>query len=243
MALPPALGQAFRMVASELGMRSAARLFVRELMEAGGAPLVREARDALGREFPVLDFIAEQRLSGGEEAPIDPQGVLDALRGVTRLLVVGLEADGLDALAPRLPGVEVGLVTDAGGLDPDFRRVLANYDGLMVPVGLSELQRWAGRRSALLTFVYGTDGHAAHVSPSWLRVSGPDVRTQFRSLIGWDILGRPMTVYPRWMVETSAGDFSRLVGPPPRAAAPEPERGGVVTSPRPRATTPASEAT
>ncbi|WP_437595750.1 hypothetical protein WMF28_24550 [Sorangium sp. So ce590] len=237
MALPPALGQAFRMVAAELGMRSAARLFLRELMGAGGAPLVGEARDQLGREFPVLDFVAEQWLSGGAEAPLDPAGVLDALRGVNRLLVVGLEADGLDALVPRLSGVEAGLVTDAGGLDPDFRRVLANYDGLMEPVGLSELHRWAGRRSALLTFVYGTDGHAAHVSPSWLRVSGPDVRTQFRSLIGWDILGRPMTVYPRWMVETSAGDFSCLVGP----AAPAPE--AAVGAGHPRASRAAREAT
>ncbi|KYG08085.1 hypothetical protein BE21_02140 [Sorangium cellulosum] len=239
MALPPALGQAFRMVAGELGMRSAARLFLRELMAAGGAPLVREARDQLGREFPVLDFIAEQWLAGRAEAPLDPAGVLEALRGVTRLLVVGLEADGLDALAPRLTGVEAGLVTDGGGLDPDFRRVLANYDGLMTPVELSELHRWAGRRSALLTFVYGTDGHAAHVSPSWLRVSGPDVRTQFRSLIGWDILGRPMTVYPRWMVETSPADFSCLVRPPP----PGPGAAAAVTSPRAPAPARTREAT
>ncbi|WP_437855127.1 hypothetical protein [Sorangium sp. So ce363] len=240
MALPPALGQAFRMVAAELGMRSAARLFLRELMGAGGAPLAREARDQLGREFPVLDFVAEQWLSGGAEAPLDVAGVLDALRGVTRLLVVGLEADCLDALVPRLSGVEAGLVTDAGGLDTDFGRVLANYDGLIEPVGLSELHRWAGRRSALLTFVYGTDGHAAHVSPSWLRVSGPDVRTQFRSLIGWDILGRPMTVYPRWMVETSSSDFSSLVGPAPRGLAPEVAAAGADD---PRALAPTIEAT
>ncbi|AUX21580.1 hypothetical protein SOCEGT47_020660 [Sorangium cellulosum] len=240
MALPPAIGQAFRMAAAELGMRSAARLFLRELMDAGGVSLVHEARDHLGREFPVLDFVAERWLAGEPDAPLDPAGVIEALRGVTRLLVVGLEADCLDALVPRLSGVEAGLVTDAGGLDPDFHRVLANYDGLMVPVALSDLQRWAGRRSALLTFVYGTDGHSAHVSPSWLRVSGPDVRTQFRSLIGWDILGRPMTVYPRWMVETSRSDFSRLVGPPSREPAPAAAAGGA-SGPRERA--PLREAT
>lgn len=209
-ALPPGLDQAFRMAAAELGMCSAARLFVRELAAEGGPPLVAEARDLLGRAYPVLDFVAACAIEGAPETPADPGPVLSALAGITRLLVVGIEADFLDALEPRLEGVEIGLLAEVGGLAADLRRVLANYGGRVRAVGLDDFQSWAGRRSALLTFVYGTDGHVAHVQGAWLRVSGPDVRTQFRSLVGWDILGRPLDVYPRWLVETHREDFSEL---------------------------------
>jgi hypothetical protein len=89
-----------------------------------------------------------------------------------------------------------------------MRRVLANFGNALRIVDLADFRRWAGKRSALLTFVYGTDGHAAHVATTWLRVSGPDVRAQFRTLIGWDVLGQPMRLYPRWLVETSSDDFS-----------------------------------
>jgi hypothetical protein len=40
---------------------------------------------------------------------------------------------------------------------------------------------------------------------------GQDVRTQFRSIIGWDVLGEVMYLYPRWMTETSLADFSHVV--------------------------------
>ncbi len=211
-ALPPALAQAFHMTAAELGMCSAAWLFVRELAAAGGDDLVRAAGDRLGREFPVFDCIAGAFLGGEREPLVDPEPALAALAGITRVLVVGLETEFLDALMPRLERVEVGLVTESGGAPPDWRRVLANYGGHIQPAGLSEIHAWAGRRCALLTFVYGCDGHTAHVAAPWLRVSGPDVRAQFRSLVGWDILGRPMSTYPRWLVPTSRDDFSHLVG-------------------------------
>ncbi|MFS8068469.1 MAG: hypothetical protein ACMG6S_19090 [Byssovorax sp.] len=171
-----------------------------------------DARDRLGREYPVFDFAAGRFLDGERDPPVNPAAPVAVLAGIARLLVVGLEADFLDALAPLLGEIEIGLVTASSGAEPDWRRVLANYDGRVEPVGLSEIQRWAGRRSALLTFVYGTDGHAAHVAATWLRVCGPDVRTQFRALIGWDIFGRPMSTYPRWLVATSHEDFSHLVG-------------------------------
>jgi hypothetical protein len=211
--LPPALGQAFHMCAAELGMCSAARLFVRELTGAGGDELVRESRDQLGRDYPVFDFVAERFLEGDGQPRVDPGPPVAALERVARLVVVGLETDFLDALVPCLPGVEIGLVTDGAGMDPDFRRVLANYGGRVEPVGFADIQRWAGRRSALLSFVYGTLGDTVHVSTTWLRVSGADMRTQFRSIIGWDIFGRPMLIYPRWLVGTSRADFSHLVGP------------------------------
>jgi hypothetical protein len=219
--LPPALDQAFLMAAGELGMCSAARLFVRELAGEGGDALVAAARDRLGRAFPVFDFVAARFLDAERAGPIDPSPVLEALAGIGRLLIVGLEADFLDALVPRLEAMEIGLITEAAGFELDLRRVLANFGGRVKPVDLSSFQAWAGRRSALLTFVYGTDGHVIHVSPSWLRVAGPDARTQFRSILGWDILGRPLNVYPRWLVEGSRDDLSRVIGspegPPPRA--------------------------
>ncbi|MRG96569.1 hypothetical protein [Polyangium spumosum] len=221
--LPRHLGQAFRMAAGELGMASAARLFVHELSQLGGEALVDEACDALGREYPVFDFAAHRWLSGARDPRLDPMQdpgpVVRALGGIGRLLVVGLETDALDALVPALPGVEMGLCAEPFGVEPDMRRVLANYGGALAPVTLTELGRWAGKRSALLSFVYGTDGHTAHVVATWLRVAGPDVRAQFRSLVGWDVLGTPMRLYPRWLVETACDDFSEIVGPPHRPSA------------------------
>ena len=51
----------------------------------------------------------------------------------------------------------------------------------------------------------------AHVSPAWLRVIGGDARTQFRAIIGWEVLGGEMFVYPRWQMQTPVSDFSHLV--------------------------------
>lgn len=206
--LPEHLGQAFLMAAGELGMASAARLFVRELARLGGDNLVAEAGDALGREYPVFDFVAHRWLEGDRAARLDPSSVRQALEGITRLVVVGLETDALDVLVGSLSGVEIGLIVEPFGVAPDLRRVLANFGGALRTVDLEEFRRWAGKRSSLLTFVYGTDSHTAHVATTWLRVSGPDVRAQFRSLVGWDVLGEPMRLYPRWLVETSCEDFS-----------------------------------
>lgn len=208
--LPGHIGQAFLMAAGELGMASAARLFVREMAGLGGAELVAEARDALGREYPVFDFVAHRFLEGDGEPRLDPTELRRALAGITRLVVVGLETDALDVLVSTFSDVEMGLVAEPFGVLPDMRRVLANFGGALRSVDLTDFRRWAGKRSALLTFVYGTDGHAAHVATTWLRVSGPDVRSQFRSLVGWDVLGEPMRLYPRWLVETSCEDFSDI---------------------------------
>jgi hypothetical protein len=212
-ALPPGAHQAFEMAAAELGLCSASRLFARELASVSGDSLIAEARDRLGRDYPVFDFIAERWLAGERDPPINPISVVRTLDGITRLLITSLEADFMDALVPALNDVEIGLITEEGSFDTNWRRVLANYGGRVKQVDLASLQRWAGRRSALLGFVYGTNGDAAYVNALWLRISGPDVRTQFRALVGWDILGRPMLVYPRWLVETSRNDFSHIVGP------------------------------
>lgn len=212
-ALSPRLAQAFLTATSELGMASAAHLFARELAASGGDPLLIAARDAFGREFPVLHCVVERWLAGERGAAPGTEPVEAASAGLARLLVVGLETAWLDALLPRLRGLEVGLLREDTGLTGDFQRVLANYEGLAVGVEIADMSRWSGRRSGLLTFVYGSDGHVAHVPLAWQRVSGPDVRTQFAALIGWNILGGLMDLYPRWLAEASVRDFSHLVGP------------------------------
>ena len=213
MSLPASAPAAFRLAAAELGMCSAARLFTGELLAAGGPPLLEEARERLGSDFPVLDLVASEALDGRRPAAIDPAPAARALRDPAAVLVVGLEAFFLDALVPAIPGARIGLVLGEGGLEGEVRRIVANFDGRVEEVRLGDVQRWAGKKSALLTFVYGTNGPNAYVQPVWLRVAGSDVRTQFRTLVGWDVLGRPTSLYPRWLVEAPIEPFSRVVGP------------------------------
>lgn len=201
------------LAATELGMASAARLFVRQVAVSGGDDLVAELAADLGRDFPVLGCIATRWIGGDQGADPRPAGVLKAMNGLARMLVVGLETTWLDTLLPACRGLTVGLLRDDGLPTADFRRMLANYDGLAVGVELAELQRWAGRRSGLVCFVYGSDGHVVHVPAAWMRVSGADVRAQFATLVGWNILGSAMELYPRWLAETHQGDFSSLIDP------------------------------
>lgn len=214
-AVPASVEPAFRVASAELGMCAASWLFVREL-GAVSDDLVEALRDRLGREFPVLDAVAGLWLDGArspEVALVETAArVRDVCAGATRLLVVGIEADALDALVPMLDAqqVRIGLVTHSTH-DVDWERVLANYEGRIEGVELASFQRWAGRRSVLLAFAYGTHGHATHVTTEWLRVSGVDVRTQFRSIVAWEVLAAPMDVYPRWLVEVPRDEFSHVV--------------------------------
>lgn len=205
------LSHAFRVACGELGHCAAAWLFVREVAAAGGAESVEELRDGVGRTFPVLDAIAREWLEGARGPALRVEPVLEACAGADRLLVVGLEADHLDALVPRLPAAtRVGLLLQEG-LDADRERVLANWGGRVEGAGLDELLRWAGPGSVLATFGYGLHGGRVHVIPAWVRVSGPDVRTQFRTLLAWDVLEAPMFVYPRWLLGVPVEDFSHVV--------------------------------
>lgn len=205
-----ALEGAFRLASSELGMCSAAWLFVREAAAVGGERAVEDLRAGLGRAFPVLDAVAGRVLEGGARPSVDPVAVVAACAGVERLVVVGLEADHLDALAAALPDVRLSLLRHEHD-EVDWARVAANYPGAAL-VDLAGFQRESGRRSALVTFVYGALPERAFVHPVWLRAFGADVRTQFRVIVGWDVLGAPPAVYPRWLAETGAQDFSMLVG-------------------------------
>lgn len=105
--LPGHLGRAILMAAGELGMAGAARLFVRELAALGGDELVADVCDSYGREYPVLDFVAHRWLLGDRTLHLELDRVSQALEGIKRLLVVGLETDELDGRVQVLPHVDI----------------------------------------------------------------------------------------------------------------------------------------
>lgn len=166
-------------------------------------------RDELGRSFPVLDAVAAQALEGKRQPAPDIAAAQRALEGCKKLVVVGNEASHLDPLVAALEGVEIGIIlsTAMGG---DTERIVANHAGRVQLLTLRTFQAWAGARSALLTFLYGSGGGRTHVIPEWLRALGPDTRTQFRSLVGWEALGGPLSVFPRWLEQIELSAFTEL---------------------------------
>lgn len=209
--MPTSLALGFLVAATELGMWSAARLYVTEIATELGRSGVEAARDDLGREYPVFDAVASLWLEHGRLPAIDPHAVVEALAGVRKVLIAGAEAEALDALVPALPEVRIGLVVGGGGLEADARRFAANFGGKLEVVSLTEWTRWAGARSALVTFVYGADEHVAIVPQTHLRLVGPDLRTSFRSLLAWDLLGALPRLHPRFLAETSVLDFAAIL--------------------------------
>lgn len=206
------LGGAFELASAELGFAAASWLFVEQVAALSGREGVEALRDELGASYSVLDFVAARWLEGERAPTIDLSGVKSALAGARRVLVVGLEARHLDALAGALdPSVRLGLLTYRLQR-VEWDRVIGNYGGRIEPVDVAEFQGWAGARSAVLTFVYGTRGDLMNVLSAFLRVIGPDVRTQFRDIIGWDVLGAAPEVYPRYLVETLRSELTTLVG-------------------------------
>jgi hypothetical protein len=209
--LPNGLDQAFAAVAGELGMATASWLFVRAVARCTGERGVASLAERIGSAFPVLDAVAHEWLEGTREPKTDPAPLLEALGRAKRVVVVGFEASFLDALVPRLSAeVKIAIVTHSQ-FSVDWERVLHNYGGRVDKVDLDTFQTWAGRTSALLTFAYGRHGARVPVLPLWLRACGADVRSQFRALVGWDVLGAPLRVYPRWLVETDVDAFTHFV--------------------------------
>lgn len=209
--LPGGLAQAFRTAAGELGHAGAATLFVGEIAAERGADGVAAFRDLLGRDFPVADALAERWLGGWRPGPADPAPLLRHLAGIRRLAIVGLETCQLDALADALPATELALLAWSA-LPVDWERVAANYAGQVQLVDLDGIFGWAGPASAVLCFVYGgAGGDTVYAPPAWLRLNGPDMRLQFRALIGWNVLPVPFAVYPRWFHEVQAAEFTALV--------------------------------
>jgi hypothetical protein len=204
--------QAFRLAASELGMASAAWLFVRETAAVAQDAGVAALRDELGRAWPVLDAVCAGWLAGVHAPPLALDPVLPLLHSAARLVLVGHEALWVDALLQALPPtVRVGLVLE-GDPQTHWPRVLANHGERVEALSLANFQSWAGPRSVLLTFVYGATASQVFVLPAWLRATGPDVRMQFRSLLGWRILDVPLEIYPRWLVAADAHTLTDLRG-------------------------------
>lgn len=208
--LPAGLEQAFLLAASELGLCSASWLFVREIFGEVGDAGVNALSDELGREFPVLEAVCGAWLAGERQPTIAPDKVLARLTGATRVLFVGHESLWLDMLVEALPGAKLGLLTHSI-FEPDWGRLLGNYQERVEPVAMGQFQTWAGPRSALVTFAYGLGHETVFVLPSWARVTGADVKAQFRTLLGWNVLPEPPSVYPRWLVEAPQTLFSDVL--------------------------------
>ncbi len=190
---------AFRTCAGELGVWSAARLFVNAAWAAGGETAVEALHDDLGLRYPVVDDVARRVLT--VRAPLGPprvDGVLARCEGLRALVVVGVEAALL------------GPVFDST-FPVDATRVQASWAPRVRLADLASFQRAAGSRSALVTPVYGADVFRAVVAPIWVRAHGPEVRLQFRRLIGVNLVGPRMAAYPRWLIDTPADDFTDLV--------------------------------
>jgi hypothetical protein len=141
----------------------------------------------------------------------DPVPVVRALGNVSRLVIIGVEASFLDALIPLLdPAVKLATIAHSP-FPVDWERVLDNYAGRIERLDLDTFQNWAGGKSALLTFAYGRQDSRTAVLPLWLRACGADVRSQFRSLVAWNVLRAPLERYPRWLVEIEADSFTHFV--------------------------------
>jgi hypothetical protein len=209
--LPRGLDQAFGAVAGELGMASAAWLFVRAVARCTGDPGVASLAEGVGADFPVLDAVGRSWLGGLREPTLDPRRALEAVGKATRLVVVGVEASYLDALVQQLdPAVKVAMLAHSQ-FPVDWDRTLDNYGGRVERVDLDTFQNWAGGKSALLTFAYGREDSRTAVAPLWLRACGADVRSQFRALVAWNVLEAPLQLYPRWLVEVEADTFTHFV--------------------------------
>jgi len=207
--LPRGLSSAFHVAVSELGMCTAAWLFVEEVAAEGGPQLLEALRGSLGTDWPVLDTVIGASLAGAGRPELGVDRVLAALADVEQLVCVGLETAWLDALAAATD-VPMAIVRQSV-FSPDWARVSANYGARVTLVGLDAFQRFAGSRSALLTFSYAADDHTAHVLPAWVRVSGVDVRSQFRELVAWEVLHHPFERWPRWLVGVPTDGFSVVV--------------------------------
>ena len=209
--LPPGLDQAFAAVAGELGMASAAWIFVRAVARCTGDPGVVALAEGAGAAFPVLEAVARSWLGGLREPSLDPRPALEAVGKATRLVIVGVEASYLDALVERLdPAVKVAMVAHSP-FPVDWDRALDNYGDRVERVDLDTFQNWAGGKSALLTFAYGREDSRTAIAPLWLRACGADVRSQFRALVAWNVLATPLQFYPRWLVEVEADTFTHFV--------------------------------
>jgi hypothetical protein len=139
--------QAFRLAAGELGMATAAWLFVSQTAEVEHEAGVLALRDAMGRDWSVLDAVCAAWLAGARAGQPVVDGITRALHGLERLVLVGYEAVAVDALLADLaPDVRVGLLP---GDVPrsSVERLLENHAGRLE---LLDLERFPGLGGAAL---------------------------------------------------------------------------------------------
>ena len=210
--LPRTLEQAYAAVVGELGMVSAAWLFVREVAAHAGDAGVEAFAAESGPSYPVIDAVARQWLEGRRAPAIDTTRLLAALAGATHVVVVGHESLHLDVLVAAAPRELSFSLLAHRPFAVDWDRVLANYGGRVGLLHLDSFQSASGPRSVLVGLAYGARGDRAHVPFVWARAVGDDVRSQFRALVGWDVLGSEMYVYPRWLTELGLDEFTHFVG-------------------------------
>lgn len=206
------LAPAFHQSAGELGLWSAARLFVNAAFAAGGLDAVRSVDDALGDDHPVLEHVAQRALQTRMPVPSPLlDGVIARCAGLRRLVMVGIEAEVLGGVIERLPA-DVDIVAIPDTMFPaDRDRLVASWTPRVRLTDLGVFQAAGGARSALLTPVYGADDFHAVVTAAWVRAHSRDVRLQFRHLIGVNLVGARMAAYPRWLSETDRADFTELL--------------------------------
>lgn len=209
--LPANLEKAYGAVIGELGMASAAWIFVEEVARHAGEQGVSAFAERIGVDYPVADAVASAWLAGRRPHAPDAAPVLEILRDLSHVVVIGLESAHLDALVASAPPTLTLSLLAHRPFPVDWDRVVSNYAGRVSLVGIDDFQSVAGPRSGLLGFAYGVHDARTHVPPLWARALGEDVRTQFRALVGWEALGWPMHRYPRWLVETAIDDFTHFV--------------------------------
>lgn len=205
------LVQSFATAAGELGMVSASRLFIRTCAAHGGTQAVADLKHQVGAAFPILDTAAQDFLERGQLPAIPIDHAVGLLAQVATVVVVGFESEPLDLLAAALTRQRLLVLTHAA-LPGDWERMLANYRGSVAAVDLDGILDHAGPDSALLCFVTGRQEQTVYVPSAWLRVHGPDTRTVFARLVGWNLLPFPFERYPRWQAEVPADDFTDMIG-------------------------------
>lgn len=205
--------QGFQLAATELGMASAAWLYVDEAAASLGDAGVQMLRDELGRHWPILDAICAARQNGTARPAVRLDPLRPYLATARRVVVVGYEADWMDALVADAPAtLKFGWLCQ--DVAPHHRdRMLSNHGESVTPLTLNDFQTWAGADSILMTYVYGGSTKEIFVHPSWLRCAGTDVRMQFRDLLGWQILDVPIEVYPRRLVAADRASLTALLPP------------------------------
>lgn len=203
------LRRAYHEASGELGMATTARLFVREAAAVGGDDAVERLRVASGSAYPVLDAIARGWLAGERAAAPRVDELAAILADVTSVVFVGVEAEWLDAVVPTLARSRLAMLLP-NAFPADRRRLADNLGPAVTVTDLDSFVSRGGRRSALVAFSYGVRDGRAFVLPEWLRATGPDVRTLFRDLVAWDVLPAGLSLYPRWLVEAPATDFTAV---------------------------------